>query len=107
MGGPKRKVSLKTYQITKKFKLFALNLNEPSDYNDIFNMNDKDLWIDAINNELKSLKDMNVYVLLIVYLKTLMSFHVAGFSNTRGIRKEILSKERQDLLSGDLPNNME
>jgi len=64
MGGPKRKISLKTYQITKKFKLFALNLNEPSDYNDIFNMNDKDLWIDAINNELKSLKDMNVYVLV-------------------------------------------
>ena len=61
-GGPKRKISFKSYQVTKKVKLYALNITEPTDYYDIFTMKDKDLWIKAINEELESLKNMNVYI---------------------------------------------
>ena len=57
----KRIPLFKTYQITKRVKLYIPTLREPIDYNDIFNLEDKELWLEAVQNELKSLKLMNVY----------------------------------------------
>jgi len=57
----KRTPLFKTYQITKRVKLYIPTLREPIDYNDIFNLEDKELWLEAVQNELKSLKLMNVY----------------------------------------------
>ena len=34
---------------------------EPRSYKDIFNKSDKDLWIEALNNEFNSLEKLNVY----------------------------------------------
>ena len=47
--------------IRSRVKLYIPTLREPIDYNDIFNLEDKELWLEAVHNELKGLKLMNVY----------------------------------------------
>ena len=36
-------------------------LREPKDFNDIYNLQDKDEWLEAVNEELGNMKELNVY----------------------------------------------
>lgn len=56
----KRKDLFKSYQITKKIKI-SLIPQVPIEFDDIFKLKDKDLWLKAVQDELMSLNKMNVY----------------------------------------------
>jgi len=58
----KRKINdnIITNNKNKKQKLIN-NLHEPNNYNDIFNLFDKNEWLESVNNELNNMKDLNVY----------------------------------------------
>eukprot|EP00833_Pecoramyces_ruminatium_P007550 jgi/Orpsp1_1/1181582/evm.model.c7180000077787.1 len=60
----KRNMPYKTYQITKKVKIYIPTLLEPVNYNGIFNLEDKDLWLEAVQNELNSMKKMKIYTMV-------------------------------------------
>jgi len=71
----KRKIRKETEISNKRQKPKALiaeaflaiesnNLREPDNYKDIFNMSDKDEWLEAVDDELENMKRMNVYTVV-------------------------------------------
>lgn len=57
----KRKEPFKSYQITKKVKIYTVTPQVPVEFDDIFELEDKDLWLKAVQDELMRLNKMNVY----------------------------------------------
>jgi len=57
----KRKIPIFLLQNVNNTKYNISNLHEPHDLNDIFNLEDKEEWLAAVNEELLNVAKLNVY----------------------------------------------
>eukprot|EP00833_Pecoramyces_ruminatium_P008705 jgi/Orpsp1_1/1182737/evm.model.c7180000082501.1 len=67
-------------------------LREPSNIDDIQNLDDKNEWMKSVNEELQNMETLQVFEPI---EKKEILLHQDGFSITRRIQMEILLKERQ------------
>eukprot|EP00833_Pecoramyces_ruminatium_P006363 jgi/Orpsp1_1/1180395/evm.model.c7180000073227.1 len=72
----KRNMPYKTYQITKRVKIYIPTLREPVNYNDIFNLEDKDYGLKLLQSEpcvyVKRSKEGKILCILAIYVDDIL-----------------------------------